>query len=82
MRNLITATDTAKATIIPTASTIISEDVNALPKPMSLSALMPNMTGTARKNVNSAAATLDTPIMSAPIMVEPLLEVPGIIDST
>ena len=39
------------------------------------------MTGTARKKVNSAAATRDTPMTSPPMMVEPLREVPGMIDS-
>ena len=39
-----------------------------------------DITGTARKNVNSAAATLETPINNAPIIVEPEREVPGIID--
>ena len=40
------------------------------------------MTGTARKNVNSAAATLDTPKSNAPMMVAPEREVPGMIEST
>ena len=35
--------------------------------------------GTARKNVNSAATLLDTPIMSAPIIVAPDLDVPEIL---
>ena len=36
------------------------------------------MTGTDRKNENSAATVLDTPRTMAPIMVDPDLEVPGI----
>ena len=47
-----------------------------------LSALSPNITGTARKKVNSAAATLDTPMISAPIIVAPDRDVPGMIDRT
>ena len=35
------------------------------------------MTGIARKNVNSEATVLDTPISNAPTIVAPDLEVPG-----
>lgn len=46
-----------------------------------LIALKPNITGTAIKNVNSAADTLETPISNAPMIVEPERDVPGIIDN-
>ena len=42
-----------------------------------LIALRPNMTGTARKKVNSAATTRETPISRAPIMVAPGGKFPG-----
>ena len=44
--------------------------------------LSPNITGTARKKVNSATATLETPINRPPTMVEPERDVPGIMDKT
>ncbi|CBH22595.1 protein of unknown function [Acetoanaerobium sticklandii] len=82
IRNLITATDTIKATAIPKIRIKSSEAVKTKPNFKILSALSPNITGTARKKVNSAAATLDTPMMSAPIIVAPDRDVPGIIDRT
>ena len=48
-----------------------------MPKLMSLIALAPNMTDTAIINVNSAAATRDTPIIRAPMIVAPDRDVPG-----
>ena len=39
--------------------------------------LAPNITGMARKKVNSAATLLDTPSSRAPTMVAPEREVPG-----
>ena len=44
--------------------------------------LEPNHDGTARKKVNSAAATRDTPMSRAPMMVDPDREVPGMMEST
>ena len=82
MRNLITKTDTTKAVIMPITKKRNSVIVNDIPNFSILIALKPNITGTARKNVNSAAATLDTPNKSAPIIVAPEREVPGIIEST
>ena len=41
----------------------------------------PAITGIAKKNVNSAATLLSNPSKSPPIIVEPLLEVPGIKDN-
>ena len=78
----MTASDTRNATAMPARRVTSSAPVNANPNFKSLSALMPNMTGTARKNVNSAAATRDTPMMSAPMIVEPEREVPGMMEST
>ena len=82
MRNLITRTDTTKATRAPTARVISSAVVKAKPNFTSFSRLRPNITGTARKKVNSAAATRDTPMSRAPMMVEPDREVPGMMEST
>ena len=42
-------------------------------------ALAPNITGIARKNVNSAATPRDTPSAKAPTIVAPDRDVPGII---
>ena len=80
IRNLITNTDTKNATRQPTIRTIHSVPVIAIPTAAYLAIfkrLAPNITGTARKNVNSAATLLDTPIMSAPIIVAPDHDVPG-----
>ena len=41
----------------------------------------PTITGIAKKNVNLAATFLSNPRISPPIIVEPLLLVPGIKDS-
>ena len=73
--------DTRKATTQPMMSVISSALVNEKPKAIIFRSDTPTMTGTARKKVNSAAATRDTPMTSPPMMVEPLREVPGMIDS-
>ena len=46
----------------------------------SFNALHPNITGTARKKVNSAATSRERPRISAPIIVDPERDVPGIIE--
>lgn len=76
-RNLIANIDTINATILPTDNIIISNPVNTNPNLTNLSKLAPNITGIARKNVNSAATSLDTPINKAPNIVAPEREVPG-----
>ena len=80
--NVITKTETKNATNIPVINVNISTDENAKPNFNIFTALNPNITGTAKKKVNSAAATLDTPISNAPTIVEPERDVPGIIDNT
>lgn len=82
IRNFITNTDTTNATNIPITKTSNSVLVKEVPNFSILIALKPNITGTARKNVNSAAATLDTPINSAPMIVAPERDVPGMMEST
>ena len=42
-----------------------------------MSRLAPNITGIAKKKVNSAATVLDTPKSRAPTIVAPDLDVPG-----
>ena len=74
----ITITDTINATAIPTRSIISSDIVNAKPNFNIFNKLAPNITGIARKNVNSAATVRDTPIRSAPTIVAPERDVPGI----
>ena len=44
--------------------------------------LTPNITGIARKNENSAAASRESPRMIAPKIVAPERDVPGTIEST
>ncbi len=78
IRNFITKSDTTKATTIPSISIKASVPVKWNPNLKSLSILAPNITGIARKNVYSAATVLDTPIKSAPTIVAPERDVPGI----
>ena len=66
-----------KATIIPTNSIISSGPVKTKPNFTSFKRLAPNITGIARKKVNSAATVLDTPIRRAPTIVAPERDVPG-----
>ena len=79
MRNLITKSDTAKATTIPTSkitpSPCAKEDSARNFTPFNR--LAPNITGIARKNVYSAATVLDTPSNNAPTIVAPERDVPG-----
>ena len=77
MRNLITRIDTTKATIIPVSRIATSIPVKWKPNCTIFSKLAPNITGIAKKNVNSAATVLDTPKSSAPTMVAPERDVPG-----
>ena len=77
IKNLIANTDTTKATTNPTTNNISSFPVKLNPNLSSFNALAPNITGIARKNVNSAATVLDTPINNAPTIVAPEREVPG-----
>ena len=76
-RNLIVSNETTNATIIPTDNTINSKPVNTTPNLINLSKLAPNITGIAKKNVNSAATSLDTPINKAPNIVAPERDVHG-----
>ena len=66
---------------MPTISTASSIPEKDIPNLSSFMKLAPNITGTARKKLNSAAATLETPINIAPSIVEPLRDVPGIKES-
>ena len=77
--------DTKNATTHPTPKSTGSMPVNPPPSTTNfkiLSALAPNMTGIAKKNVNSAATFLETPINNAPKIVAPERDVPGINDNT
>ena len=66
-----------KETINPVASMPNSLPANENPYFTSFKKLAPNITGTARKNENSAATVLDVPKRTAPSIVEPDLDVPG-----
>ena len=77
--------DTTKATTQPTPRMAISLVPNVPPLIKyltSLSALAPNMTGMARKNVNLDATERVQPSSRPPMMVEPERDVPGISEST
>ena len=69
--------DTINAEAMPVTRIVNSFPENANPNLTSFKRLAPNITGIARKKVNSAATVLDTPIRSAPKMVAPEREVPG-----
>ena len=74
--------DTKNATTTPVTSVKISAGVKAKPNFTSFRRLAPNMTGIARKKVNSAATVLEVPTRIPPIIVEPDRDVPGITEST
>lgn len=69
--------DTINAEAMPVTRIVNSFPENANPNLTSFKRLAPNITGIARKKVNSAATVLDTPIKRAPKMVAPEREVPG-----
>ena len=77
IRNLITITETTNAVIIPVKRIINSFPLKEKPNFTIFSRLAPNITGIAKKKVNSAATVLETPIRRAPKMVAPEREVPG-----
>ena len=80
IRNLITNTETINATSVPITRITSSLPVIATPAAIyliTLRRLAPNITGTARKKVNSAAVALETPISNAPMIVAPERDVPG-----
>ena len=77
IKNLITITLVIKATNIPTSKIKISIKEKVKPNFNSFNKEAPNITGIAKKNVNSAATDLLTPKISAPTIVAPLLLVPG-----
>ena len=70
-RNLIAHIETTNATNIPTNNTISSNPLITKPNLINLSKLAPNITGIAKKKVNSAATSLETPINNAPNIVAP-----------
>src|SRR5699024_4669151 len=81
-RNLITKTDTANATAITRTRASSSALVKSNPNFNRFKALAPRLVGTARKKVNSAAATRETPMSTAPIIVAADRDVTGISDNT
>ena len=85
IKNLMESKDTAKATTIPMIKYPISAPRSLLPSMINIrifKALAPSITGIAKKKVNSAPAGLSMPIKSAPMMVAPERDVPGIKDNT
>ena len=67
---------------MPIINVIISELVNVNPNLYILRRLAPNIIGIDKKNENSAAIYLEVPRITAPNIVAPDLEVPGIKDNT
>ena len=86
MSHLMATIETTNATRQPTAMMAISLAPNVPPSNTtyftSLSALAPNITGIAKKNVNSAATERVVPSSRPPMMVDPEREVPGMSEST
>ena len=74
-------TDTTKDTTTPTIRMISSVELKAKPNLTSFRRLAPNITGIARKKVNSAATVRDVPARIPPIMVDPERDVPGITEA-
>ena len=74
--------ETKNATTTPVTSVRTSAGVNVKPNFTSFSRLAQNITGIARKKVNSAATVLEVPTRIPPIIVEPERDVPGITDNT
>ena len=81
MNLLITIKATINETIKPTAREIISGDVRIDNPPIFkiFKKLIPTITGIAKKNENSAAATVESPDTQPPIIVEAERDIPGII---
>ena len=77
IKNLIMMIDETNAVIKPTIKIKSSADEKTKPNFSSLNNEAPNMTGIARKNVNSAATVLETPRIKAPTIVAPERDVPG-----
>ena len=73
----MTNRDEINAVAIPISRMAASMDVKWNPNWRTFKRLAPNMTGIARKKVNSAATVRDTPRRSAPTMVAPERDVPG-----
>ena len=79
---MIARIDTTKDTSTPTIRMINSVELKAKPNFTSFRRLAPNITGIARKKVNSAATVREVPARIPPIMVDPEREVPGITRSS
>ena len=69
--------DDTNATSTPSPNTASCEAVNARPNLTSFNKLAPNITGIAKKNVNSAATVRLTPNINPPRIVAPERDVPG-----
>ena len=85
IRNFIAKRDTKNETTIPTPRSKSSAPVATKPSRtnfITLSSDAPSITGIAIKKENSALATLETPVIIPPRMVEPERDVPGISEST
>ena len=77
IKNWITNIETTKATIIPIINKIASWAVKTKPNFTNFNKDAPNITGIAKKKVNSAATILETPKSKAPTIVAPERDVPG-----
>ena len=73
--------ETTKDMKVPVSKMISSALVNTNPNLPSFKRLAPNITGMAKKKVNSVATNLDVPTNIPPMIVAPDLEVPGIKDN-
>ena len=74
---MIARIETTNETTIPSISAKNSPKLNAKPNLTSFKSEAPNITGIARKNVNSAETYLDAPKIIPPRIVAPERDVPG-----
>ena len=77
IKNLITTIEDTKAVIKPTTIIHISIELKTSPNLANLKTAAPNITGIAKKKVNSAATVRETPKSKAPKIVAPERDVPG-----
>ena len=77
IKNLIAMIEVIKAVTRPTTKIQISKGVKLNPNLTNLNRAAPNMTGIAKKKVNSVATVRETPKIKAPTIVAPERDVPG-----
>ena len=82
IKNRMANSETTKATTVPTNNVKSCGPTNRSAYLISFNPLAPSMTGIARKNENYAATVRVQPSITAPKIVAPDRDVPGISAST